>query len=303
MTPDGPSMNEADLLAYYTTPGMFTQFGRLASEIEAIPGGVASVARLVQGLLIHEAWAPAYRVTLPAERIAEKQLHGANAMLARAKTLNPAPLIEKRPPLERVVGVCRHFATLFVACLHSKGIPARARCGFANYFEPGKYVDHWVGEYWNGDEARWVLVDAQVDDLQRKFLHLDFDTLDVPRDRFLVAGDAWRACRSGADAMKFGIGGTDMWGLVEVYGDVFQDLAALQNIELLPWEWYGLALDESAMAREVELIDRLAAISHEANAHAITQLQQWVAADPRISVPREMLDKILLAEPVATPRG
>ena len=29
------------------------------------------------------------------------------------------------------------------------GVPARARCGFGAYFEKGKFVDHWVTEYWN----------------------------------------------------------------------------------------------------------------------------------------------------------
>jgi hypothetical protein len=38
-----------------------------------------------------------------------------------------------------------------------------------------------------------------------------------------------------------------MWGLVDVYGDLVQDLAALQNIELLPWGWYGLATDKSGI--------------------------------------------------------
>jgi hypothetical protein len=45
--------------------------------------------------------------------------------------------------------------------------------------------------HWNAAEARWILVDAQIDELQRAKLHPDFDLLDVPRDRFVIAGDAW----------------------------------------------------------------------------------------------------------------
>jgi hypothetical protein len=58
------------------------------------------------------------------------------------------------------------------------------------------------------------LVDAQIDDRQRELFRVTFDRLDVPRDRFLVAGDAWRACRNGADPMTFGVAGTEMWGPV-----------------------------------------------------------------------------------------
>jgi len=225
-------MTHDQLLAYYTKPGPFTDLGVFADEIDSLPGDVRAIAEMVQGLLIHEALAPAYRVTLPAERIAEKQLHGAAAMLGCARRMDDRPLSVERTPDRRVVGVCRHFATLFVACLRRKGIPARARVGFANYFEPDKNVDHWVGEYWNAGEGRWVLVDAQVDKPQAAFFKPDFDLLDVPHTRFLVGGDAWALCRSGgADPMTFGVAGTENWGLIEVIGDLMLDLAALQKVD------------------------------------------------------------------------
>jgi hypothetical protein len=282
-------MTHEELLASCTGPGIFTGIDGFEQQIAALPTDVASIARVVQGLLIHEALAHLYGTSLSPQRLAEKQIHACEVILARGAQLDSAPVARARAPEKRVVGVCRHFATLFVACLRSKGIPCRARCGFANYFIPGKCVDHWVAEYWDG--ARWVLVDVQVDEAQRAFFNVDFDTLDVPRDRFLVAGDAWRACRNGADAMNFGIAGTAMWGLVEVYGDIFQDLAALQNIELLPWRWYGLAKDERGM-EETALVDSLAAISSSANAAAIGSLRKMLAEDARLRVPADMIAAI-----------
>ena len=121
-----------------------------------------------------------------------------------------------------------------------------------------------------------MLVDAQIDDRQRELFRLTLDTLDVPRDRFLVAGDAWRVCRNGTDPITFGVAGTEMGGLVEVYGDLFQDLAALQNIELLPWGWYGLATNKSGIG-ETALIDRLAGISSSADAQALEELRSVIA--------------------------
>jgi hypothetical protein len=241
----------------------------------------------------------AYGVSLPAERIADKQLHSSVAMLARAISLDSQAIVSPRVPERRVVGVCRHFATLFVALMRQKGVPARARCGFANYFTPGKHVDHWVGEYWNATEGRWVLVDAQIDDRQHELFRVPFDRLDVPRDRFLVAGDAWRACRNGGDPMTFGVAGTEMWGLVEVYGDLFQDLAALQNIELLPWGWYGLATDKSGIG-ETALVDRLAGISSSADAKALEDLRTMIAEDGRLRPPGDdALKAIVSAERAA----
>jgi len=291
-------MTHDDLLAYYAQPGPFTNLGPFAVHVDSIPDGIPSIVHAVQGLLIHEAFAQAYGVSLSAEQRAQKQLHGAVAMLSCATRADPRPLGDTRPPDRRVAVVCRHFATLFVAILRRKGVPARARCGFANYFDKCKHTDHWVGEYWNAPEHRWVLVDAQVDKAQRAVFKVDVDTLDVPRDRFLVAGDAWRLCRTGAaDPATFGVAGTNNWGIIEVFGDLFQDLAALQEIELLPWGWYGLAKDDQgACDRESDLIDELASLSSAADAPALDRLNAMIAADPRLGVPTETLAAIVQAD-------
>ena len=286
-------MNERDLLSYYAEPSEFTQIGRFSKDLEAVGPDAGEISELVQGLLIHNALAAVYEVTFTEERMAEMQLHGVTAMFERAKKLNPGKLTESRPPSQRVVTVCRHFATTFVAVMRSKGVPARVRCGFANYFEPGKHLDHWVAEYWNEEIGRWILVDAQVDDIQRRHFHIRLDTLDVPRDRFLVAGDAWKACRDGAEANTFGVSGTENWGLIGVFGNVFQDLAALRKIELLPWGWYGLAAaDEEAAYSETELIDELASISSGADGGAIDLLRSLVSSDDRLQVSEKTLTQI-----------
>ncbi|TDC86167.1 hypothetical protein E1193_00430 [Micromonospora sp. KC606] len=43
--------------------------------------------------------------------------------------------------------------------LRYRGIAARARCGFATYFQPGQGVDHWIAEYRR--DGRWVRIDAE----------------------------------------------------------------------------------------------------------------------------------------------
>ena len=75
------------------------------------------------------------------------------------------------------------------------------------------------------------MVDTQLDPLQQAVVKPDFDPLDVPHDRFLVAGRAWQLVRSGkADPESFGIG--DMWGQWYIIGNLTLDIMALQNIEL-----------------------------------------------------------------------
>jgi hypothetical protein len=117
-------MNHDDLLAHYVTPGVFTGVAGFEAQIDSLPGDAASIARVVQGLLIHEALVGAYGIALSPERVAEKQLHGAVAMLTTSARLDDRSALHPRSPDKRVVGVCRHFATLFVALFRRKGVPA-----------------------------------------------------------------------------------------------------------------------------------------------------------------------------------
>ena len=98
-----------------------------------------------------------------------------------------------------------------------------------------------------------------------------------------------------ADPKTFGVAGTDLWGLA-VFGDVWQDLASLQKIELLPWGWYGLATADGAAERHADFVDRMARISSRADARAIDELVRLAADDVRLVVPQTMLDAIEAAE-------
>jgi hypothetical protein len=225
----------AEILSYYAQPAPMTALP--ADLAGKTPSSVSEIFSLVQGLMMHRFWAGAYGETLTAERDAQAQLRSSADMLAVVASLDPAPLTKARPPSRRLIGVCRHFSVLATALLRLHGRPARARCGFGTYFD-GTPVDHWVVEYWDGDA--WKLGDPQMDAVQRGALKLDFDPLDVPRERFLVAGEAWRRCRVGeADPVSFGI--MHLRGLWFVGGNVVRDLAALNKAELLPWDVWGLA--------------------------------------------------------------
>jgi hypothetical protein len=145
--------------------------------------------------------------------------------------------------------------------LRRQGVPARARCGFGLYFD-GTPVDHWVVEYWDATAGAWRLGDAQLDAVQLGALKPSFDPLDVPRDQFLVGGEAWRRCRAGeADPVSFGI--LDMHGLWFVAGNLVRDIAALDNMEMLPWDVWGVMPqpDEAPTAAALAQLDAAAAIS------------------------------------------
>jgi hypothetical protein len=244
----------------------------------------------VQGLLMHEHVAPAYGLTLDAEQHRQAHIRPVEAMLQAIAARDPRPLSAARAPGQRQVGVCRHFTLLHIAMLRRQEIAARARCGFGGYFEKGKFLDHWVTEYWNTGEGRWVLVDAQMDERQRELFRLDFDPLDVPRDKFLVAGEAWARCRSGdADPQAFGI--FDLHGLWFIAGNVVRDLAALNNREMLPWDVWG-PMTQSDDQLDLKLLDRLAALTRDPDAH-FEELQAAYAGDGNLFVPATVFNAVL----------
>ncbi len=246
-----------DELAYYSTPGPMTTLDPNSDAFEGLSADPSAVGPFVQGLILHEFWAASYGVEIPPARADEVETRGASAMVELIKRLDPAPTGVARPPDRRMIGNCRHFSTLSCAVLRRSGIPARARCGFATYFEPDRYVDHWVVEYWEPELARWRRVDNQLDQVQRDALTLDFDPTDVPAGKFLDGAEAWQMCRAGAaDPERFGI--LDFWGLWFVRNNVVRDLAALNKMELLPWDGWGLMNDEQGGGPASGLVDRVA---------------------------------------------
>jgi hypothetical protein len=256
-------------LDFYAQHAALTSAGRHAAWLEGLPSDVAGLCRVVQGLVVHEFMAGAYGLAIPEPRRMESHLRPVEEMLERLLGLDSAPLGVPRPADRRLIGVSRHFAVLLVAMLRAQGVPARVRCGFGAYFNPPLFEEHYVCEYWNPDGGRWVLVDPQFDDVWVTQLGIRHDVLDLPRDRFLVAADAWVACRSGrAEPGKFGIFVGDLRGLWFVAAELVRDLAALNRTEMLPWDdWGAMPLPDWPLdAEELAFFDRLARVTHAPDA-------------------------------------
>jgi hypothetical protein len=283
------------LLDFYSRPVGMTFAGAFAPLLAALPNEVAALVRIVQRLAIYDVVAPDfYGFKIPDERHNEIHIRPVEKMLDRLLAIDGQPLTIARPVEKRLVSRCRNFLLLLLSILRAKGIPARARCGFGAYFNPGYFEDHWVCEYWDAGEKRWVLVDAQLDEVWREKLKIDFDTLAVPRDRFLVAGDAWAKCRTGeADPSKFGISFVNLRGLWFVAGNLVRDVAALNKMEMLPWDVWGAQPkpDEQLNHPQLEFFDKLAALSCDPDA-SFDELHKLYAED-NLRVPPTVYNSLL----------
>jgi Transglutaminase-like superfamily len=266
-----------DELSCYATPSPMTALADDA-VLAGLPSDMAGIATTLRGLMMHRVMAPRHGVEITDARRDEEQLRSASAMVARIVELAPAHLVEPRPPERRLVVNCRHFAVLACALLRRAGLPARARVGFATYLEPGRYSDHWVVERWQ--DGRWVCTDPDAP------VEVDFDPLDMPPGRFLTAGEAWRLCRSGA-ANPEHFGAEVWWGAWMIRNNVLRDLAALNRVELLPWDSWGL-MDRSSRLSEGPsdaLVDQVAECVAAGSPGALRRLYE---GDDRLRAPEAL---------------
>jgi len=177
----------------------------------------------------------------PKERENEIQIRPVEKMVDRLLAMDNRSLTIARPVEKRLICLCRNFGLLLLSMLRAKNIPARGRCGYATYLIPDYFETHWICEYWDATEDRWKLVDVQLDEIFQERLKIDFDILDIPRDQFIVVGDAWNICQSRkADSRKFGYIPGHLQGLWHIAMNLVRDIATLNKVETLSWDIGGL---------------------------------------------------------------
>lgn len=221
-------------IRYDVGDGLTTVDGDVAPLLAGLPSTPVELCAAAQGLVMLPNLAAGFGIA--EERQEERSIHGVSDILRVLRQLDERGVEQPRPEPSRVVGTCRHFALLACAFLRHRAIPARCRAGFASYFVPGSFLDHWVVEYRHPVEPRWVRVDPEI---------LGFEFVAAPEDlaegEFVTGGEAWIRCSEGrSDPSTFGVDGyPENYGIGEIRGNLVRDLAALNKVETLPWDEWG----------------------------------------------------------------
>ena len=273
----------------YARQSEYSDPGRYAPLLDAVPADVGGVAAVVRNLVVH------YRASglpFPAERLTEIDNRWVDRILATDQGRHPLPLAGPRAQEQRVAGCCRDYTLLTVAALRHKGVPARSRVGFAGYLAPGFHYDHVVVDYWNGE--RWVYLDAMLDPA-----NWPFDPGDLPRPvgvqptpppMFATAAQVWTAYRSGANVDGFGVDPhLPLRGGAFAGAYVLQELAHRQREELLLWDvWAAMPAmvdGKLVLGDEAPLLDEVAAMllaADEGDWAAERDLAERYRSDPRV---------------------
>jgi hypothetical protein len=281
---------------YYALPDKLTDLSDFKEFTDWLSPDPHVIFQVAQGLIVHDMWLERYGVKDKPEQWRKVCTTSASDMLRQVTSLREdgLSLAVPRSPEERIIACCREFTVLATALFRAKGIPARARCGFALYLaEQGNYEDHWMCEYWNGKD--WIAIDPQIDPFQQsvfqnyasttkdidpgyKEMLLSLDPMHLTEKHFINAGIAWKLYREGkADPGTFGIGADPkkfnletLYGAWFIRGQLLRDFAALNKVEPVPFlvrldfgqDWKAWRLlstkDKELSEDDLQLLDTIA---------------------------------------------
>ena len=199
-------MKREEILEFYRKTSTYTDLGYYKEFAKNLPNDIEKLCILQRMQIIHPFafidksirtkkdcfWGDMTKV--PKERLEyEEDIYPtAQSIIAELLRKNSAYNI-KREAKDKVHITCRGQAILLASILKSKGIPARARSGFAEYIHyDGIYYDHCITEYFDKKEKRWKLVDA---DEHCPDHEMGFDLNDIPYDKFLFGAEAYLGIR------------------------------------------------------------------------------------------------------------
>ncbi len=288
-------MNEKIFQRYLET-SVYTYAGIYKDFIASLPDDIPSIGMLVCDQITH----PSMYFTEPSPYL-EDTYYGkfatypkhrfknedeiyitAVSMIAGILRLDETGFTKNRDVTKRITVSCRQASVLFSAILKEKRIPCRSRAGFMDFGDAGdSYMEHWVNEYWNFNENRWVLAD--VDGYYEYEQRFGYSQFDLPRRKFVTASEAWLGLRKNTFNKKLDVfSPTLLEGVCEY---LFMDLHALMNNEIF-YSYQPLYLRggiQTLNEKELHELDALAELLAEPDKN-MEQIEHLLAANEKWSV-------------------
>lgn len=272
---------------FYASQSIYSEPGPYRETLVHGGDGPEQIARWISSFMQHPRGAESKERGFTPEQAADLRLRSVAGILAVAVERS---LPEADAAQAKVGGLCRDFAILAASAFREKGIPARLRVGFADYIVPDFWEDHWLCEWHDG--RRWKRLDVEF----AATGEVSFDTLDVPRERFLTAGEAWFRIKGEPDiAPRFGVSSLDLGGEWFVAGSLFREIAALRKLELKPWDYWGLS----------ETLPRISDEWSQQSRTTLDQLASWLknADVDGAGEPESVADWPLPKQVISFPQG
>lgn len=270
----------------YTFPGLYQE--KLKN---GLPDSIREIGLLVRKNLIHRTTLAAGNTGTNADlkfgdmtevpwwrQPEDDILVTAAAMLTELYRRDEKGLVNDRAPKDKLVLTCRFTAIIMASILKSKGIPTRVRSGNAPYFDLGKLgdvsTDHWINQYWNQQENRWITIDVDGS----LSLKDQFDPYDIPYGKFDFPADAWLSIRAGDIDPQHFYNAAGFTGKVVVIWSLFYDFHSLMNDEIIYFHGsiYGNPKNvDNLTIAELEKIDNLARLMQKPDENFDELIKIW----------------------------
>jgi hypothetical protein len=230
------------IIDHYLEYGLFTYPGLYEPYLKTLPDNIPDLGLLLRMNFIHITTLDAGNTGTNADlkygdmnkvpwyrQSEDDNLPTTTAMLAEIFRRDPKGLTMECSVEDKLVLTCRYEAILMASILKTKGIPARVRAGFAGYFEGDTVAwDHWINQYWNKEESRWVTIDVDGS------LHrTGFDMYDIPDGKFEWSANAWLAAREGKRDEDYFNNAGGYKGLITIAWQLFYDFHCMMNSEII----------------------------------------------------------------------
>ena len=280
----------------YLETSIYTDVGMYRDFILSLPNDIPAIGMLVCDQITH----PSMYFTEPSPYL-EDTYYGkfasypkhrfknedelyitAISMIAGILRLDKTGFTKNRDVTKRITVSCRQASVLFSAILKAKGIPCRSRAGFMDFGDTGdSYMEHWVNEYWDYTENRWVLAD--VDGYYEYEYRFGYSQFDLPRRKFVTASEAWLGLRKNTLHKKLDVFSPNpLEGVCEY---LFMDFHALMNNEIF-YSYQPLYLRGGIQilnGNELRELDMLAELLTAPDKN-MKQLEHLLATNEKLSV-------------------
>jgi len=264
------------ILDFYKEFSVYTNPGLYEKVLKGLPNKVEEIGSLIRANIIHRTTLAAGNTginkdkrfgnmgKIPWHRQPEDDiLVTSSAILAELYRRDKRGFVKDRKEKDKLVVTCRFVSILVASILKSKRIPCRVRAGHASYFDMGKLgkvsTDHWINQYWNDKEKRWITVDVDGS----WSLNEKFDSYDLPEGKFDFAADAWLSIRNKRINPDYFYNACGLKGAVVVLWSLFYDFHCLMNDEIIysygPSNGFGNPAKFSKLSeKELKSLDELA---------------------------------------------
>lgn len=244
-------MKDNNILNFYRKNSLFTDLGLYTTFAKNLPNDIETLCSLLRNQIIHP-----FDLKDEEEKNNPNSFYGdmtkipktsliyendlfptAIAMIAELLRRNPNFTIERKIE-DKIHVCCRETSILLIAILKAKNIPARARCGFTHAVsEIDGAGEHWIVEYYNESCKRWVLVDPTMcyDQETLDYFNIDYSLVDMPRDKFIFAANAYLGLRNGKYKKEdiYCFSNPKEFGIKAAVYELFHDFHCLMNNEIL----------------------------------------------------------------------